>query len=292
MREFESGSAPLPARSALSWRCCSLRHKIRLGAALARRWPDWERLRLQAIARSHRIGQTKEVRVIHLEAVADAEEGAASASGEVPQMPWGLLGVPWLLRNLMRCRSTCSMRLVNDICQMLPWFQQACCTGRGEWSVQPHAHRCRQACTLHLRLLCTKRCPAPLTRACPGACQGESAVRVHARRAQARYADSIESLVRNNIQKIKTDMANEVIDAGRFDMETTMAERKDTLESMLQACALPVSSSIFCGALLLPPEAGPHECWLGSAAWTARRTLSEVLKKVVRAASPASHSMS
>ena len=53
---------------------------------------------------------------------------------------------------------------------------------------------------------------------------------------QARYADSIESLVRNNIQKIKTDMANEVIDAGRFDMETTMAERKNTLESMLQAC--------------------------------------------------------
>ena len=53
---------------------------------------------------------------------------------------------------------------------------------------------------------------------------------------QARYADSIESLVRNNLQKIKTDMANEVIDAGRFDMETTMAERRVTLESMLQAC--------------------------------------------------------
>lgn len=59
--------------------------------------------------------------------------------------------------------------------------------------------------------------------------------RARAHRAQARYADSIESLVRNNIQKIKTDMANEVIDAGRFDMETTMAERRVTLESMLQA---------------------------------------------------------
>ena len=56
------------------------------------------------------------------------------------------------------------------------------------------------------------------------------------------YADSIESLVRNKIQKIKIDMANEVIDAGRFDMQTSMAERKETLESMLQvsACGLGV----------------------------------------------------
>ena len=48
------------------------------------------------------------------------------------------------------------------------------------------------------------------------------------------YADSIESLVRNKIQKMKIDMANEVIDAGRFDMQTSMAERKETLESLLQ----------------------------------------------------------
>lgn len=48
------------------------------------------------------------------------------------------------------------------------------------------------------------------------------------------YADSIESLVRNKIQKLKIDMANEVIDAGRFDMQTSMAERKETLESLLQ----------------------------------------------------------
>ena len=33
---------------------------------------------LQAIARSHRIGQTKEVRVIHFEAVADTDEPSAS----------------------------------------------------------------------------------------------------------------------------------------------------------------------------------------------------------------------
>ena len=48
------------------------------------------------------------------------------------------------------------------------------------------------------------------------------------------YADSIESLVRNNIQKMKIDMANEVIDAGRFDMQTSMEERKQTLEALLQ----------------------------------------------------------
>ena len=52
--------------------------------------------------------------------------------------------------------------------------------------------------------------------------------------ATARYADSIESLVRNNIQQMKIDMANEVIDAGRFDMKTTMGERRQTLEDMLQ----------------------------------------------------------
>lgn len=51
---------------------------------------------------------------------------------------------------------------------------------------------------------------------------------------QALYADSIESLVRNKIQAMKIDMANEVIDAGRFDMQTSMAERRETLEQMLQ----------------------------------------------------------
>ena len=40
--------------------------------------------------------------------------------------------------------------------------------------------------------------------------------------------------MRNNIQKMKIDMANEVIDAGRFDMNTSMEERKQSLESLLQ----------------------------------------------------------
>lgn len=60
------------------------------------------------------------------------------------------------------------------------------------------------------------------------------------------YADSIESLVRNNIQKMKIDMANEVIDAGRFDMQTSMEERKQTLEALLQViiCCLPKTANV------------------------------------------------
>ena len=45
--------------------------------------------RAQAIARSHRIGQTKEVRVVHLEAVADAEQPAQGAAA-----PRGQVGAP------------------------------------------------------------------------------------------------------------------------------------------------------------------------------------------------------
>lgn len=37
----------------------------------------------QAIARSHRIGQKKEVRVIHLEAVADAEQSSEPNGNQV-----------------------------------------------------------------------------------------------------------------------------------------------------------------------------------------------------------------
>lgn len=42
--------------------------------------------------------------------------------------------------------------------------------------------------------------------------------------------------VRNEIQRVKIEMANEVIDAGRFDQQTSMEERRHTLESLLQVC--------------------------------------------------------
>ncbi|CAN6455544.1 unnamed protein product [Victoria cruziana] len=49
-----------------------------------------------------------------------------------------------------------------------------------------------------------------------------------------RYMGSIESLVRNNIQQYKIDMADEVINAGRFDQRTTQEERRMTLELLLR----------------------------------------------------------
>lgn len=65
------------------------------------------------------------------------------------------------------------------------------------------------------------------------------------------FADSIESLMRNIIQKQKIDMANEVIDAGRFDMQTTNEERRKTLEEMLlvSSCLL----GVFAGLLSKHP---------------------------------------
>ncbi|KAM3016714.1 hypothetical protein FF2_000695 [Malus domestica] len=48
-----------------------------------------------------------------------------------------------------------------------------------------------------------------------------------------RYIGSIESLIRSNIQQYKIDMADEVINAGRFDQRTTHEERRMTLETLL-----------------------------------------------------------
>ena len=73
---------------------------------------------------------------------------------------------------------------------------------------------------------------------------------VAAEEGTRRYADSVESLVRNNIQKAKIDMANEVIDAGRFDMQTSMGERKLVLENLLQ---VPMPCQL---AFPIPSDAG------------------------------------
>ncbi|XP_020261440.1 ATP-dependent helicase BRM isoform X2 [Asparagus officinalis] len=48
-----------------------------------------------------------------------------------------------------------------------------------------------------------------------------------------RYMGSIESLIRSNIQQYKIEMADEVINAGRFDQRTTHEERRMTLETLL-----------------------------------------------------------
>ena len=47
------------------------------------------------------------------------------------------------------------------------------------------------------------------------------------------YKNSVETIVRTEIQQKKIEMANEIIDAGRFDMNTTNDERKQTLEKLL-----------------------------------------------------------
>jgi len=48
------------------------------------------------------------------------------------------------------------------------------------------------------------------------------------------YCESLESSVRNVIQQQKIEMAAEIVDAGRFDGQTTHAERRETLENLLQ----------------------------------------------------------
>ena len=147
-------------------------------------------LLLQAIARSHRIGQTKEVRVIHFEAVADADEPSVSQQeqngGQVTLRPSHHLQSKAHNSNL-------------GYSAAIPGCQSSSCLTSMNLTKENN-HR---QCSLQA----------------------------------ARYADSIESLVRNNIQKMKIDMANEVIDAGRFDMKTTMGERRQTLEDMLQVGA-------------------------------------------------------
>lgn len=47
------------------------------------------------------------------------------------------------------------------------------------------------------------------------------------------YVGSIETLIRNTIQQHKIEMADEVINAGRFDQLTTQEERRMTLEALL-----------------------------------------------------------
>ncbi|KAL6776891.1 hypothetical protein ACKKBF_B03890 [Auxenochlorella protothecoides x Auxenochlorella symbiontica] len=148
----------------------------------------------QAIARSHRIGQKKEVRVIHLEAVADPipgqvfsdqDFGGGSGAGEATRPAAGTAAVA-------------GKELASG----------------GAPTGGP-----------------------PLDAAPAGCAPGGGAVPAAAAPptpAPRLYADSIESLVRNQIQRVKIDMANEVIDAGRFDQQTTNDERRQTLEALLK----------------------------------------------------------
>lgn len=116
----------------------------------------------QAIARAHRIGQTKEVRVIHFESVVDD--------------------------------FTTSDRVDQE---------------EQESGVQEMHHDLDEGSKQIIR----KKLTEADTR---------------------KYKDSVESIVRNVIQRQKNEMADEVINAGRFDGRTTQEERRQTLEAMLQ----------------------------------------------------------
>lgn len=165
----------------------------------------------QAIARSHRIGQKKEVRVFHMEAVTDPVGGVAAAAAPKlqpdgaahPQPPGsstdaGVNGVPTINHG----------GIIADAVELPPYNPAI------PGSVKPYGL---------------------------GAdVNGDGNL----------YGDSIESLVRNMIQKHKNEMANEVIDAGRFDMETTSDERRKTLETLLQVGCLQACRMSWCMMML------------------------------------------
>ena len=124
----------------------------------------------QAVARSHRIGQKREVRCIHLEAVVDVA-GAGRDEDGVGRLP------------------------VDD---------------GSAAAAAPRANESRADASFPLD---------DRTWGTGGARQ---------------YAESIESVVRNVIQAQKIEMADEIINAGRFDQRTTHAERRETLEKLMQ----------------------------------------------------------
>ena len=138
----------------------------------------------QAVARSHRIGQTREVRVFYLEALAPQEpewmrrlgnQGGASTAGEA-----------------VEC---------NDAMDVDADAPEAGAGGGGSEEGAPFALR-----------------------------------------------ESVEGIVRNTIQKRKIEMAEEIIDAGKFDLATSASDKKDTLERLLAAQAESNASERSCKA--------------------------------------------
>jgi len=140
----------------------------------------------QAIARSHRIGQTKEVRVFHLEAVTDVAPGAVAPGGAAPA----------------------AVKKEEET--------------NGGGAVVKEENGNGIATTTTTTTTTTTPTPGPTE---------ENPTEDPPRRL---YGDSIESVMRNQIQRMKIEMANEVIDAGRFDQQTSMEERRHTLEALLQ----------------------------------------------------------
>ena len=125
----------------------------------------------QAVARSHRIGQKREVKVMHFEAVVDAIGGANDEGGVGggPLAPAAAAAAPSTDAPAASSPGTCGL---DDT----TW-------GTG---------------------------------------------------GERTYTESVESVVRNVIQQQKIEMADEVINAGRFDQQTSHAERRETLEKIMR----------------------------------------------------------
>ena len=168
----------------------------------------------QAVARSHRIGQTREVRVFYMEALAPADpswmgalgagaeggpdrtSGAGASGGESAEAHAGALGdQSGMATNGARGAGAVADMDVDG--------------GAADDLAGGNADDCAD-----------------------GADGG-----AHGGRGSNAVCESIEGIVRNTIQKRKIEMAEEIIDAGKFDLNTSAGEKKDTLEKLLQAQA-------------------------------------------------------
>eukprot|EP00850_Spirogloea_muscicola_P014198 SM000100S09425 [mRNA] locus=s100:293798:302108:+ [translate_table: standard] len=167
----------------------------------------------QAVARAHRIGQKREVRVLYLEAVVEMEPSylkevhlskRAAARDQLEVRPRDkkegrLEGWEREEREKKRRRELLRRRTAEEeAAEDGGW-------GREDEDVDDADE---EGAVLRLR-------------------EGGAKDRAD------KYMGSIETLVRNNIQQHKIDMADEVINAGRFDQRTTQEERRLTLEALL-----------------------------------------------------------
>jgi len=157
----------------------------------------------QAIARSHRIGQTKEVRVFHLEAVTDVAPGAAVAPGGAAPA----VTAPAAVKKEEQTNGGSGGDAMAATA-----VKQENGNGTATTSTPTPVPTIEQA--------------SPTKDKAPPAVEQQPSRRL--------YGDSIESVMRNQIQRMKIEMANEVIDAGRFDQQTSMEERRHNLEALLQ----------------------------------------------------------
>jgi superfamily II DNA or RNA helicase len=173
----------------------------------------------QAIARSHRIGQTKEVRVFHLEAVTDVAPGSVAPPPAAAAAP---VAVPAVVvtektESLPAGAAPAAGAPSSDVVKKEEG--QEATAGAATTVKQENGGGAPATTTT----------PAP-TAAAPPVVQEQPPHDPNRRL----YGDSIESVMRNQIQRMKIEMANEVIDAGRFDQQTSMEERRHTLEALLQ----------------------------------------------------------